>query len=101
LRSQETIETTMLKRSAVKNPVTKNPGIKYAARSTRSALMTKINKPSVKIVIGSVSKIRIGRTKELRIPRTIATRTTVIQLVTATPGMMYAATTTATQFTSK
>ena len=47
-------------------------GKKALARSNIKALMTKVNKPRVKILIGSVSKIRIGRTKPFRMARTMA-----------------------------
>ena len=99
--SQLIIDTTMLKRSAVKNPLTKKPGIRNDARSTRKALITKIKRPSVKMVIGRVSKMSMGLTKELRIPKTTATKTTVTQLVTTTPGTIYAETITAMQFTRR
>lgn len=99
--SQETTDTTMLKRRAVINPLTKKPGIRKEASSTNSALITNINSPKVRMVIGSVSKIRSGLTNEFRIPKTTATSTTVTQLLTTTPGIIYAAAITAIQLTSR
>lgn len=43
-----------------------------AAGHLQLALITKINRPSVKIVIGSVKMTKSGRTKVLRIPNTTA-----------------------------
>lgn len=62
---------------AVKNPVTSNPGTNDEARRKRAALMTNINMPRVRIVIGRVRTTRIGRTSALRIPNTKAAASAV------------------------
>ena len=46
--------------NALQNPSTSTPGIRYATNMNNKALITKINRPSVKILIGRVKNIRIG-----------------------------------------
>lgn len=52
--------------------------------------MTNKNKPSVKIVTGKVNKTKIGFTKKLSKPKTIATVKAVVNSLTYTPFIRYA-----------
>lgn len=52
-------------------------------------LMTRVKSPSVKIVIGSVSKRRMGFNMALAIPKITPTTTAVINDSTWTPGNTY------------
>lgn len=62
----------MLNRSAHQNPSTTNPGTRFEVMRMTEALMTKVNSPNVRILIGRVRKIRIGRRTALMMPRTTA-----------------------------
>ena len=57
---------------AFSNPLTLNPGTMALARSIIRPLMTKVNSPSVRILIGSVSISNKGLMMTLTKPRTIA-----------------------------
>ena len=50
----------MLKKKAVQNPSTRKPGTILSTSKTIKALMTKRNKPIVKMVIGIVRMIKRG-----------------------------------------
>ena len=52
----------MLKNKAAKKPDTAKPSINLSASSIITAFITKINKPKVTIVAGSVKKINKGLT---------------------------------------
>ncbi|MDX1535709.1 MAG: hypothetical protein R3346_03050 [Candidatus Spechtbacterales bacterium] len=80
---------------AQRNPSTVNPGTIKEDNQTKNALITKVNKPRVKIFIGRVKKTKIGFMKIFRIPRTNATAKAVRNPETTTPGKMYAVTATA------
>ena len=60
---------------ALTNPLTANPSIKDAAKSNKKALITNINNPSVRMVIGSVNKTKIGFTNIFSKPITSAVTT--------------------------
>ncbi len=54
-------------------------------------LMTKRNKPSVRIVIGNVRAIKMGFTNAFNKARTSATKTAVVASDIVTPGKSIAA----------
>ena len=54
------------------------------------ALMTNKNKPSVKMVTGKVNKTKMGFTKKLSSPKTMATVRAVVNSSTMTPFMILA-----------
>jgi hypothetical protein len=81
----------MLKIRAVKNPPTLNPGTKSAAKSITRALITKVNKPSVRIFIGRVRKRRTGLINAFNKPKTKAATSADEKLDITTPGSMYPA----------
>lgn len=58
----------MLKIKAEKNPSIDIPVTNFAANKTTSALITKENKPSVRIVNGNPNILRIGVTIKFNIP---------------------------------
>lgn len=80
-----------LKSNACQNPDTKNPFTIVLASSTSSALMTNVNSPRVRIVIGRVSKRRIGLINTLSSPSTSATSKAVQSPPIETPGKIYPA----------
>lgn len=86
-----TIDRTILKSIAHQNPFTSKPWTTLEARSTNTALMTKVKSPSVRMLIGSVIRIRKGLTRVLIIPRKRATRSAVKKPLTVIPGIRYAA----------
>lgn len=59
------------------NPSTENPGTIREARSIRSALIIRVNKPKVRIVIGKVKIIKTGFNKIFNKPNTTAKTTAV------------------------
>lgn len=63
-----TIVTISDPTSAGQKPVTVKPSINDAANRNKEALITKINKPTVRTVIGKVRISRIGRTKRFSRP---------------------------------
>lgn len=71
---------------AGRNPSTQNPSMKVETNQNNVALITKINSPSVKIVIGNVKIIKTGRAIRLSKPRTMATTMAVYTLVTSISG---------------
>ena len=79
-------DTNILKIIAVNNPDTENPCIKWLAINTIIPLMTNRKRPSVTIVTGKVSKIRIGLTIVLSRARTTATTNAAHGEETTTPG---------------
>lgn len=66
------METRIEPRSAGIKPVTLKPSMKDAANQNIKALMTKVNRPRVMMLIGSVRSRMMGRTIKLRRPRIIA-----------------------------
>lgn len=71
------MDKTILKRRAHQNPSTLNPGTRFAAKRIINALITNVNKPKVKMLIGSVRIRRIGFKTALIIPSTTATTSAV------------------------
>ncbi len=64
------------------NPSMVKPGTKRATKSSKSAFITKVNKPRVRIFIGSVSIKIIGLMSVLIIPRITATMSAVAKELT-------------------
>lgn len=85
------IDNTMPNSSAYQNPLILNPGTITPVSQIRNALITSVNNPSVKILIGSVNKISTGLIKVLSKPSTRATMSAVKKPPTCTPGSTYAA----------
>jgi branched-chain amino acid aminotransferase len=81
-----TSDNTSPKIMAHKNPSTWKPGTTLLTNKTNSALMTKVNKPKVKILIGKVRSIKIGFNTAFTIPKATATTTAVQKFSTVTPG---------------
>ena len=77
----------MLNSMAIKKPSTAKPLITEAASNISTALITKVNKPKVKRLIGKVIKIKTGLTKTLMTPKNKASQKAVQKLATATPGI--------------
>lgn len=67
-------------------PVTAKPGRSQAAVINKRTLITRMNRPRVIRVIGSVRSMRIGLTKLLRTPSTTAANTAVCQVSIVSPG---------------
>ena len=67
------IHKSILKSMAVQIPFTPNPSMSLSANKIISALITKRNKPNVKIVTGNVKMTKIGFTKTLSTDITAAT----------------------------
>src|SRR5882724_10024507 len=64
------MDNNRLNKSAHPKPSTRNPFTKFAVSRTMAALMTKRNRPNVKIVIGKVRMIRMGFSNALRMAST-------------------------------
>ena len=73
------------KKTAGKNPATAKPLTKLATNITNNPLITKEKSPSVKILIGKVSKNKTGLIKALIKPKTIAVIKAAYRLLTLTP----------------
>lgn len=66
------IETKMDVKTAEPSPDRLKPGTKYAIEYRIRPLITNINNPRLIIFIGKVSRIKIGRKIELKIPNSNA-----------------------------
>ncbi len=80
------MDKTILKRRAHQNPSTLNPGTRFAAKRITNALITNVNKPKVKMLIGSVRIRRTGLMNALIMPKTTAATKAATKLATCTPG---------------
>ena len=89
------METIKLNKSALHQVVTANPDTKSEVHIMMSILMTNRKRPSVKMVIGMVSKTKIGFTIALSKPNTSATIIAVYVLLTVTFGSNHEANKTA------
>lgn len=92
LRKAWTIANTIANNIAVQKLATKNPVTRCEASNTSTALIMKVNRPRLKILIGRVRMTRIGRRIILMRPRTTATMRAVPKPETTTPGNRYAVT---------
>lgn len=81
-----TSDNTKLNASAHRKLSTLNPGTSLLTNNTNTALMTNVNSPSVKMVIGNVRITRIGLRMVLTSPKITATTTAVRKFSTFTPG---------------
>lgn len=80
------IDKTKPKNKAHQKLETKKPGTIALVSIIKSALMTKVNKPKVKMVMGKVRIIKIGLRKVFIKPKTKAATKAENILVTVTPG---------------
>jgi len=76
----------MPNKTATQNPLTSNPFNTDEARRISRALMIKVNKPSVRILIGKVINNSIGFIRTLTTPKKSATHKALKKLLTVTPG---------------
>jgi len=76
------IDNTTLNNIAHQKLLTSNPGTKYAISITSNALITKINKPRVRIVIGKVRITSTGLIIALAIPNASAVNNATTKPVT-------------------
>tara|TARA_Y100000034_G_scaffold136654_2_gene214661 strand:+ start:70628 stop:70846 length:219 start_codon:yes stop_codon:yes gene_type:complete len=67
------MDNRMLKKRAVRNPLTANPLTNLSAISMIKALMANKNRPRVTMVAGRVKKIKSGLTNMFKIAITRAT----------------------------
>ncbi|MCY1251769.1 hypothetical protein D9M72_655880 [compost metagenome] len=81
---------------AAQKPPTVKPDSRLPTNRNSSALMTKINSPSVSSVTGSVRITRIGRISVLTRPSTSAASIAEPKLLMWIDGMMYGSTNSAT-----
>lgn len=80
------MDKTILNIRAHQKESTLNPGTKFAAKRITNALITNVNKPKVRIFIGSVRIRRTGLMIALIMPKTTAATKAATKLVTCTPG---------------
>lgn len=80
------MDKTMLKSMACQKPYTSKPFITLDAKRIKPAFITKVNKPSVKILIGKVSIINIGFNTTLITPRNKASQSAAQNPLTIIPG---------------
>lgn len=85
------MERTILKSMAHQNPLTSKPWTTFEASITSTALITKVNSPIVRILIGKVITIKKGLINVLTIPRKRATKRAEKKPLTEMPGIRYAA----------
>ena len=80
------IDKAILKPSAAKKPFTSNPFITDEANKISKALITKVNKPRVRILIGRVKIIKIGLIITLIMPKNTASHSAAQGPLILTPG---------------
>jgi len=74
-------------KTADQKPYTLNPDIMPEAILSSMAFIIKVKRPRLRIFIGRVSKIRIGRKKAFRMPRTAAANNALEKLFTCIPSI--------------
>ncbi len=72
---------------AIQKPSTEKPLMTEAANKISKALITKVNSPKVRILIGKVIKIKIGLSDMLTMPKNNASQSAVQKPATVTPGI--------------
>src|SRR3989344_4083255 len=87
--------STRAKASAHQKLSTWKPGTMASTSITSPPMMTKVNRPRVRMLMGNVRTARTGPSTALTAPRTTATMTAVTKLYTVPPGRILAATNTA------
>jgi hypothetical protein len=98
---QLTIEITRLNKIAYQKLATKIPGTINAVSEIIIPLITRVNRPRVRIFIGKVIRTKSGLIKALISPNTSANIKAAQMLLTNTPGKIYAPTMTAKVTTRK
>lgn len=83
----ERMDSNKAPRKALQKPSTSIPGTRYATNINSKALITSINSPSVRILIGSVKKTKIGFINILTKAITTEAIKAVIKLETVIPGI--------------
>ncbi len=91
-RNMFTSDRTIAAMRAVPNPVTAKPGTIELIIKRRIALITNVNNPRVKILIGSVRIRSIGFTSNVSTPHTMDMTMSACQPLMVTPGTIYAVT---------
>lgn len=76
--------------SALPIPATLKSGAMAAASINMSALITKVNKPNVRMLTGNVSSKRIGSTNTLTSPMMITANSAAVKSFTSMPGVIFA-----------
>jgi hypothetical protein len=80
-------DTTKAPKRADINPETEKPSTKVATNQNINPLITRVNNPKVRILIGKVSTIKIGFKNRFKIPKTTATIKAIYILLTTIPGI--------------
>lgn len=84
-------DNTRLNNNAHQKPTMLNPGTIRLVRITKAALITKVNSPKLKILMGKVRMIKIGLRNILINPSTKAAIKAATKVSTSTAGIKYAA----------
>src|SRR5690349_16472423 len=84
-------DARILKRIADQKVSIVKPGTSFETSSTRMALIIIVKSPKVRIVIGSVRRIKNGLRRTLKTLSINATKSAVVKLATCTPGRIYEA----------
>src|SRR5688572_23472528 len=100
-RAQDTRLKTIEPNTAGQKPPTSKPSSQVPTIQNRSPFSTKMNRPSVRIVTGSVSSTRTGRTTALIRPSTSAATSAAPKLDTVMDGIRYATAISATALISQ
>ncbi len=85
-KTELTNDSARLKANAHQNPSTSKPGTSPLTNMIIKVLITNRNKPKVTIVMGMVSKTRIGLSNIFTIAKTPATTSAVKNPLTWAPG---------------
>src|SRR5205085_7655822 len=99
--NQEITLYTIAPNTPAQKPPTWNPGMKDPTAQNNSPLITKMNKPSVRIVTGNVSRTRSGRISVLIRPSTTATINAVVNESTVIVVKRYGSASNASAFASQ
>jgi hypothetical protein len=91
LKTQLTTLISKEPNTADQNPYTSKPEITPDAILSSKALMIKVNRPRVIILMGSVRIINIGRKKAFKIPRMAAAKKALKKPFTCMPSITYEA----------
>lgn len=82
------IDNNKAAKNPLQNPSTSIPGAKYAANKNNRALINKIDKPKVKILIGKAINIKAGLINVLTQTIIIAAIIAPVKLETLIPGII-------------
>lgn len=88
----ETKDTTIAPQMAAPKFEILNPPTKSAVNQSKRALMTKVKRPKVTMLIGRVMRIKNGLIAKLSNPRMAEATTAADKLATVKPGMKLVAT---------